>query len=133
MLKKILYHTSEKIVEYNLLALTLFDVKKADKSELRSKAKLIEVIEGCKKTKGDVYDKATFLFKGLIQKHAFASGNRRTAFIVTKDFILINKGKFLIKNDPKQAKIMTGIREGFYTDKEIKEWIKNGEIKQFKR
>ena len=28
---------------------------------------------------------------------------------------------------------MLGIREGFYEDKEIKEWIKNGKIRKFKR
>jgi prophage maintenance system killer protein len=71
--------------------------------------------------------------EGLIKSHAFASGNRRTAFIITKHFIRKNKKVFRIKDDPKQAKVMTGIREDFYTHKEIKEWIKNGKIKAFKR
>tara|TARA_Y100000310_G_scaffold334016_1_gene412786 strand:+ start:1167 stop:1493 length:327 start_codon:yes stop_codon:yes gene_type:complete len=108
-------------------------VKKADKSEVLSHQKLINIIEGCKRLEGDTYNKAVFLLKELIQKHPFASGNRRTAFIVTKDFILNNKARFNIKDYPKQARIMLGIREGFYTDSEIKEWIKYGKIHEFKR
>ena len=85
------------------------------------------------KTEGNIYDKAVILLKGLIQKHPFASGNRRTAFIVTKDFIISNNEKFKIKDDPKYAKVMLGIREGYYQDKEIMGWIKDGKIRQFKR
>ena len=85
------------------------------------------------KTEGNIYDKAVILLKGLIQKHPFASGNRRTAFIVTKDFIISNNEKFKIKDDPKYAKVMLGIREDYYQDKEIMGWIKDGKIRQFKR
>ena len=31
------------------------------------------------------------------------------------------------------AKIMTGIRENYYADEEIKNWIKHGTIREFKR
>jgi prophage maintenance system killer protein len=71
--------------------------------------------------------------KELIKSHSFSSGNRRTAFIATKYFILKNKGKFKIKDDENNAKIMQGIRENYYSLDEIKEWIKNGEIRPFKR
>ncbi len=71
--------------------------------------------------------------KELIKSHAFSSGNRRTAFIATKYFILENKAKFKIKNVESNARIMQGIRENYYSLNEIKEWIKNGEIKPFKR
>ena len=133
MAKEIIYPTTEKIIEYNALALVLIKVKKADKPHILSKSRLVEIIEGCKKAEGDTYDKAVYLLKRLIQQHPFASGNRRTAFIATKDFVIINKMRFGIKDDPKQAKVMTGIREGFYTDDEIKEWIKNGKIREFTR
>ena len=69
---------------------------------------------------------------GII-KIPFASGNRRTAFITVKDFLLMNKAKFRVKDDPAYAKIMTGIRESFYSIEEIKEWLKNGKIKEFRR
>ena len=130
---KIAYPTTNKIIEYNLIILNIIKVKKADKPEVLSYEKIKEVINECKKYKGDIYDKATILLKGLIQTHPFASGNRRTAFIVAKEFVIIKKENFGIKDDPSQSRIMLGIREGFYSDKEIKEWIKNGKIRKFKR
>lgn len=132
-METIVYPTPEKVIEYNLFVLKIIKVKKSDRPELISKSRLTDVVEGCINLHGDIYDKAVFLLKGLIQKHPFASGNRRTAFVVVKDFLLVNKAKFAIKDDPAQARVMIGIREGFYTDAEIKEWIKNGKIKEFKR
>jgi prophage maintenance system killer protein len=73
------------------------------------------------------------LLKGIVQKHPFASGNRRTAFIVTKDFLLHNHASFLIKDDPENAKVMQGVRENYYSHEELKEWLKNGKIKEFRR
>ena len=133
MRKEIKYPSIEKIVEYNIMVLHLIKVKKADKPEVLSRQRISEVIEDCKTTNGGVYDKATVLLKGLTQKHPFASGNRRTAFIVTKEFILQNSKRFRIQDDPKYASVMLGIREGYYSDTEIKEWIKNGKIREFKR
>ena len=133
MKKKIIYPTIEKIIEFNLMVLSLIKVKKADKPEVLSRQKIGEVIEECQKSKGGTYDKAVILLKGIVQKHSFASGNRRTAFIVTKDFVISNSERFKIKDDPKYARVMIGIREGYYSDKEINEWIKNGKIKKFKR
>lgn len=132
-MKELSYPTSEKIIEYNLLILNIIKVKKADKPEVLSKQKIEEVVEECKSTKGDIFDKAVVLLKGLVQKHPFASGNRRTAFVVVKDFLLGNNAKFGIKDDPKYAKVMLGIRENFYKDEDVKEWIKNGKIREFKR
>ncbi len=59
--------------------------------------------------------------------------NRRTAFIVVKEFLLANHASFHVKDDPHYAKVMQGIRESFYATEEIKEWIKNGKIREFKR
>lgn len=73
------------------------------------------------------------MLKQLIQKHPFASGNRRTAFIVIKDFLVSNGFKFGVKDDPRYARVMQGIRENFYSDSEIKEWLKNGKIRKFER
>ena len=132
-MKKIIYPAEERIIEYNLLALNLIKIKKADRAEVLSYKKIVDCVEECKRIGGDIYDKAVSLLKCLIQKHPFASGNRRTAFIVTKDFLLTNKAKFKIKDDPTHARVMLGIRENYYTDNEIKEWIKNGKIREFRR
>ena len=127
------YPSVEKIIEYNLLALTVIKIKKADRSEVLSRGKLDYTVARCKELEGDLYDKAVYLFKTLIQLHPFASGNRRTAFIVTKGFLTENGGNFNIEDNPIQAQVMLGIRENYYLDEELKEWIKNGKIKDFKR
>ncbi|MDO8633712.1 MAG: type II toxin-antitoxin system death-on-curing family toxin [archaeon] len=127
------YPSYEKIVELNVLALNLIKVKKSDKAEVRSRQKINEVLKQCMNAPGDVYDKAAVLVKGLVQKHAFASGNRRTAFLAVKYFLLENNQKFGLKDDSSQSKVMLGIREGFYSDNEIREWLKNGKIKEFAR
>jgi death-on-curing family protein len=132
-MSEFVYPTAERLVEYNFLALEFIKVKKADQPKVLSYSKLNRVIADCEKKEGDLYDKAAVLLKGLIQKHPFASGNRRTAFIATKDFIISNKGKFGIKDDPTYAKVMQGVRENYYSDEELKEWIINGKIREFKR
>ena len=130
---RFVYPTPEKLIEYNFLALEFIKVKKADQPKVLSYSKISEVIADCEKKEGDLYDKVVVLLKGLIQKHPFASGNRRTAFIATKDFVIGNKGKFGIKDDPTYAKVMQGVRENYYSDNELKEWIRNGKIREFKR
>ena len=79
-----------------------------------SKPKIFDVIDACKEKDGDIYDKAVVLLTGIIKGHPFASGNRRTAFIVAKDFLLNNGEKFGVKDDPSQARVLLGIREDFY-------------------
>ncbi|MDP3917294.1 MAG: Fic family protein [Nanoarchaeota archaeon] len=133
MEKRLKYPTADRIIEYNVLALTIIKVKKADRPKVLSSGRLDHIIKECEILEGDLYDKAVCLLKGIIQLHPFASGNRRTAFIVTKEFLNQNGGKFNIEDDPKQAKVMLGIREKYYMDEEIKEWIKHGKIKPFKR
>lgn len=130
---EIRYSTVERIMEYNLLALSLIKAKKSDKAEVMSYKKLADAVESCKNLEGDIYDKAVLLLKRLIQGHPFASGNRRTAFIVAKDFLLANGAKFAIQDNPEQARVMLGIRENYYNDSEIKEWIMHGKIREFKR
>ncbi len=127
------YPSVQKIIEFNVLALNLIKAKKADKPELKSRQKLVGVLEECKKSHGDVFDKSVILLKGLVQKHAFASGNRCTAFLAVKYFLLENKANFEPKTDSLQAKVLLGIRENYYSDEEIKEWLKHGKIKEFVR
>lgn len=130
---EIVYLSEEKIIELNYLVLSLIKVKKADKAEVLSYSKIAECINQTKLFKGDVYDKASVLMKSLIKNHAFASGNRRTAFIATKLFLFENNAKFKIPNNAIYAKIMLGIREDYYSLDEITNWIKNGKIREFNR
>lgn len=48
--------------------------------------------------------------------------------------------RFLEKNnlgisieDPGQARVLQGIREEYYSDEEIKDWLKKGKIRDFRR
>jgi death-on-curing family protein len=129
----IVYPTAERLIEYNFLALEFIKVKKADQPKVLSYSKISAVIVECEQKEGDLYDKAVVLLKGLVQKHPFASGNRRTAFIAAKYFVISNKGRFGIKDEPAYAKVMQGVRENHYSTEELKEWIINGKIREFKR
>jgi death-on-curing family protein len=127
------YLEAEKIIEFNILALTAIRAKKADQPKVLSKTKIEIVLNNCETNKGDVFDKAVILLEGIVKAHAFASGNRRTAFISMKYFLLINNAKTRISDDPMNSRTMLGIRESYYSNEEIKEWIKNGKIREFKR
>ena len=132
-MKNLTYPSTDEVKHFNVLVLSFIKVKKSDNYEIMSISKLQKVLENCESTEGDIYDKATILMKGLIQSHPFASGNRRTAFITTKSFLTENKHKLNVQDNESQARVMQGIREGYYTDNEITEWIKNGKIRQFRR
>jgi len=129
----IIYPSVEQIEAYNMLALMVIKVKKADSHRVLSRSKIRDAISECENAEGDIYLKAAVLTRALVQKHAFASGNRRTAFIAAKSFIIANDGIFRIPDDPHCAKAMQGIREDYYSIDEIMEWIKNGKIREFKR
>ena len=38
-----------------------------------------------------------------------------------------------MEDNPEYARIMTGIRENYYTEIEIENWLQNGQIREFKR
>lgn len=98
------YPTVEEVIAYNELSLSRIKVKKADRHEVRNRAAIKNVIASASATPGDVYAKAAVLLTGLCQKHAFASGNRRTALVVAKDFLLTNNAVFGVRDDPKNAR-----------------------------
>lgn len=129
----IYYPTAKQIIEFNHLILARIKVRKADRSQVLDRAKLSGILMAVEEFEGDIYDKAAVFLARLVKGHPFASGNRRTAFVATKDFLFHNDAEFGIKDDPEQARVLLGIREGFYTHEEIKEWIKHGKIRPFKR
>lgn len=125
--------TEKEIIEYNKLALKSIKVKKADKHEILNEYAISHIVAQCKAMEGDAYDEATCLLKNLIQKHPFASGNRRTAFIATMGFLERNSLKLNVEDSEKQVRVLQGIRENYYTDEEVKEWLKKGKIREFVR
>jgi len=130
---EIIYPTVEEIKYYNTIAIEMFRKSKRDVAKTISVSYIQKAIDVTKIHPGDIYDKAARLLSELTQIHAFESGNKRTAFLTAKKFILENGGKFTIPDTASNVKVMIGIREKYYTQNELKEWIKYGKIKRFER
>ena len=119
--------------DWRVISNRLFRRSKHDQAKTINVSFLQKVIDVVKAAPGDMYDKAALLLLELTRIHAFESGNKRTAFLTTKNFVITNGERFRIPDKENNVKIMIGIRENYYTQKEIKEWIKHGKIKTFKR
>ncbi len=129
----IVYPTVDEIQYYNTIAIEMFRKSKSDQAKTISVSYIQKAIEKTKMNPGGIYDKAARLLIELTRIHAFESGNKRTAFLSTKKFVLKNEGKFNIPDTIDNVKVMIGIRENYYSQNEIKEWIMNGKIKKFER
>ena len=129
----IVYPTIDEIQYHNTIAIEMFRKSKSDQAKTISVSYIQKAIDKTKKNPGDIYDKAARLLIELTRMHAFESGNKRTAFLSTKKFVLKNEGKFNIPDTINNVKVMIGIRENYYSQNEIKEWIMNGKIKKFER
>lgn len=127
------YPSKEDIIKCNKVMLERIKVNKADTPKLLSLEKLDDALEYCENATGDLYDKAVYLLKKIIRNHPFASGNRRTAFAITGMFLKDNGLRLNVDDIDKESGILQGIREGYYSDKEIKNWLKNGRIRIFER
>ncbi|PNX52660.1 MAG: hypothetical protein BV458_08460 [Thermoplasmata archaeon M9B2D] len=130
---KIIYPTVEEIQYNNTIAIEMFRRSKHDQAKTISVSFIKKVLDTVRLTPGDIYDKAALMLLELTRIHAFESGNKRTAFLSTKKFVIINGERFRIPDRESNVKVMIGIREKYYTPKEIKEWIKHGKIKTFRR
>lgn len=64
---EIAYPTAEKIIEYNVLALKLIKVKRADQPKILSHQKIVNIIDETKSAEGDIYDKAVVCLKDLFK------------------------------------------------------------------
>ena len=129
----IVYPTVDEIQYYNTIAIEMFRKSKSDQAKTISVSYIQKAIEKTKMNPGGIYDKAARLLIELTRIHAFESGNKRTAFLSTKKFVLKNEGKFNIPDTINNVKVMIGIRENYYSQNEIKEWVMNGKIKKFER
>jgi prophage maintenance system killer protein len=133
-----IYFDTQVLSFLNKHLLEVSPVKKADQHKVMSHKKLHDIAMAVREQDGDLYVKAAALLDGIVCQHPFASGNKRTAFFSTKAFIELNGGVFRVpdvsnSNDESNRKVLTGIREGFYTRKQIIEWLRNGEIDEFVR
>jgi len=122
---RIKYPTIEEIITTNKRVLEIHRAKKADKHELLgTKYQIQEIIDKAKTKKGGIYIKSAVLLKELTISHLFASGNRRTAYLVTNDFLYKNKKKDIEKTE-KEVEIFKKIRYRDISEEELVKWIKN--------
>lgn len=124
------YPTIEELIELNMMVLREIRAKRANRHEVRSREALRQVLEEAKNEPGDIYDKAAVLLIGIVKKHPFASGTRRTAIAAAISFLRLNGEHVRTVLDPK---VLQGVREEFYTKDEIKSWLKGNEIRKFTR
>ncbi len=131
---KIVYPDVDAVIEANKIVLKEIKALKADRHDLLvgGRQKIQKVLEDAESSQEDIYGKAAILLRSIVKAHAFASGNRRTAYAVTKEFLIHNTGSDPELNGNVES-IMKGIREDFYTNDEIIRWLKGGEIHEFKR
>jgi len=127
------YPTVEEIQYFNTIAIEMFRKSKHDEAKTINVSYIEKAVEKVKNKQGNIYEKAALIMYELTRIHAFESGNKRTAFLTTKKFVIKNEGKFNIPDSTDNVKVMIGIRENYYSLDEIKEWIKNGKIKEFRR
>jgi len=127
---RIKYPTVEEVIATNKRVLEIHRAKKADKHELLgTKHQIQEIIDRVKSKKGDIYIKSAVLLKELTISHLFASGNRRTAYLVTNDFIYKNEKKDIEKTE-EEVEIFKKIRYRDISDEELAKWIKNEKKKK---
>lgn len=131
---KIFYPDIEAVIEANKIVLKEIKVLKADRHAVLSGGvnKIQKVLKDVEIDQEDIYGKAAILLAGIIKAHAFASGNRRTAYLIAKEFLLHNIGS-VNKFNGDIGLIMKGIREDFYTHDDIIKWLKGGKIHEFER
>jgi death-on-curing protein len=129
----VVYPTVDEIQYYNSIAIEMFRRSKRDQIKTISVSFIESAVEHAKRQTGGIYDKAARLLMELTLVHAFESGNKRTAFLTTKKFVILNNAKFNIVDTEDNVRVMIGIREKFYTLEEVKDWIEYGRIKAFIR
>jgi prophage maintenance system killer protein len=129
-LTKIEYLSTEQLIEVNIRVLKEIRARKADSHRVANRRKLDSIVDEVRALDGGVYEKATCLLVGLTKKHAFDSGNRRTAYAATKLFLEANGETVKVEPEPK---VLTGVREGFYRTEEVVGWLKGDGIREFRR
>jgi death-on-curing protein len=125
-----IYPSDQEIIQINKEILESIRVKNADAHGVLKPAAIKNSLRAMLYDPGDLFDKAASLLMSLVRSHPFESGNRRTAYVISKAFLKAN-GK-----NPKNMQdedVFRGIRAGFYSKNEIKDWLKGNEIRKFSR
>ena len=92
-------------------------------------ARLLPVIHEVRTILG-IYSKAAKLLKQIRREHVFNDGNTTTAILVTIDFLQENNKEFKPSRQETIARVANNYK--YFTDEEIAEWLKTGEINEEK-
>jgi len=126
----IVYPSVEELIETNKRVLREIRAKRADRHHVLSRPSLEATLRQVKLEGNDLYEKAAILLTQLVRSHAFASGVRRTAYVASISFLRANGEHPSVIHD---SKILTGIREGFYTMDEVVNWLRGNVVRKFVR
>jgi prophage maintenance system killer protein len=129
-LPEIVYPSVEEIIETNRRVLERVITDKRDRHVVWSQQAVRQVLSATKRTRGDVYDKAATLLVGLVKRHPFKSGNRRTAVAITSYFLAVNHAPTLV---PADTEVLAKLRLGIYKKGQIAAWLKGHGIEEERR
>jgi death-on-curing protein len=76
----------------------------------------------------DVADCAASYGFGLAKNHAFADGNKRTAFVVMATFHELNGGT-LAASEEEMVEVMVGVADGSISEKQLAAWLRANSAK----
>lgn len=117
----------DQVISYNKKILDLKQATKGDSHKVLSRSKLDSVLRNVRKADGNSLRKSALLMEGLAnpQTHAFASGNRRTAYFTGNKMLWKNQGFAMLKREGKRAEFMNKIRRGELSIEQIERELKN--------
>ncbi|WJH35696.1 type II toxin-antitoxin system death-on-curing family toxin [Paenibacillus sp. CC-CFT747] len=72
-------------------------------------------------------DKAAALLESLVKNHCFHNGNKRTAYLVTKAFLMVN-GKHLKMERTYAVEFVVGIANGMYSLEAVSQLLKEHSV-----
>ena len=120
------YPDPETIIFVNRVV-TLMSNRKADQYKLLKPQDFLQsVIEQARAARGDLYTKAAVLLRNLVVNHGFASGNKRTAFIVTAQFIVQNGGRLAVSDFAQAERVLRNVRR--FSVQQLASWLQGGEL-----
>jgi prophage maintenance system killer protein len=113
--------------------------KRGERHELVRPRWIIEALHEAQQETGSGYRRASALLKAFCSRHAFASGNKRTAFLVAYAFLVRNGfydehgGNPVVDEPERNTEVLIDTREGIYTLNDIEQWYETGQIRQSPR
>ncbi|WP_053023133.1 type II toxin-antitoxin system death-on-curing family toxin [Staphylococcus haemolyticus] len=127
-MQNIKYLTEKQVIAINVKAIQELSPK--EQVGVKVPEVLNATIEGVKQSFGGVelYEtierKAAFIYRNIVQKHAFFNANKRTAFTSMVIFLKLNKINFNCTQDEAVQFTLKVVEDKTLTLEDIADWIK---------